>query len=939
MKPHDTGLQSQVLDTRALFTQLGDGLTLVTANSRLARVLNGQYQQWRIEQGDSQWQSPEILSWDVWFSDLWELAGLRGLPETERAVPGKRQLLNLWEQVLRSDPGAQNLLRPESLASQLLDTRRLAVEWQLEFDHPSWRGNGNENHEAFHRWNRAFETLCRKQQWLPPEDRLPLISEAVRDSRLTVSSTIGLLGFDELNPAQLDLCNALISAGVELDILAIPPAMSQLCMWKGKDSEDELHVMARWVRHCLEEKPGARIAVVVPDLQSRRHEVERHLSSVLQPGSRDGTMKPRPWNVSMGTALSRTPLVESAFDLLALLTQRIDIQDIGRVLRSPWLLGGQTERNKRALLEKCLRENYPRQLKLGEVLYRACEIRKYDRDHKELPEDQQEPQPWNSPGMAKLTRTLMQFDRDQRSERLASAWAEAFDQLLASLGWPLAGASGQSGSCHENDNNWQTFQAWQDALRELASLDATSGKLDRTTAISKLRQICRERIFQPRTPPAHIQVLGIYEVSGLRFDYLWVLGLHSDNWPPTAQPNPFIPGVLQQQAQLPHSSPRRELEVARTVTKRLKETASHTVFSYPGMIDGENTLPSPLLKYPDIELTESTPRWSGETWPKLIAQAGQPIVGPLEMPGGLSHTTARGGTSIIKHQALCPFRAFASNRLGAEGLETPVDGISAMLHGSLVHRVLENFWKETHSQQALLALTAKQLQQRVRAQVEQVLDQERGLIFRPAFREVEGKRLVRQACECLELEKSRDPFEVAGFEQEIMADISGQAVRLIIDRIDRLAGGEQAIIDYKTGKVDPRKWFGERPEDPQLPLYAISAETTPAAVVFFVIRDDGCLYKGVVRHEGIFPDLPPKLSKTSEYLVEAGKSLPQTISNWRIVLHGLMAEFLAGEARIDPKDGTSTCRNTYCELQSLCRIGELERLAKSRGHEHSGDQA
>lgn len=930
MKLSGSNLPSQVLEYESLFEQLNDGLILVTANSRLARVLNGQYKQWRIDRGDSQWPSPAIQSWDIWLGGLWETAGLQGLAGTERAVPGARQLISLWEYVLRNDPLAQQLLRPESLATHLRDSRRLIVEWRVDLKSPAWLANDNENHQAFQRWNRAFESHCRQQLWIPPEDCSALISQAVRDGLLTAPAVIGLLGFDELNPAQLDLTRALTENGVQISGLVIAAAQSRAALWKARDSKDELNSMARWVRQCLETQPNSSIAVVVPDLQSKRPDVERHLAEVLIPGQQSVSTRNRPWNISMGTTLARLPLVEAAFDLLALLSHRIDIQDVGRVLRSPWLRGGLAERNSRALLEKCLRDNYPRQLKLGEVLYRACEIRKFDRDHRELPEDQQVPQPWNCPEMATIIKTLMQFERDQRTTRKASAWAETFDKLLASLGWPMASETEQPLDAREHDDNWQAFQAWQDALRELASLDATMFALERGAAIGQLHQVCRERVFQPQTPASNIQVLGMYEVSGLRFDHLWVLGLHSDNWPPAAQPNPFIPGVLQQQAQLPHSSPQRELEVARTVTQRLLETASDTVFSYPGMIEGETTLSSPLLDREAVRVEEKPSFWQEPNWQAMIAESAQVLVEPLAMPGRLAATTARGGSSILKHQALCPFRAFASNRLGAEGLETPVDGISAMLHGSLVHRVLENFWKETRSQQALLVLEDDDLQARIRTHIDLVLDQERGLIFRPAFRDVEANRLFRQTSECLELEKTREPFEVAGFEQEIMADIEGQPVRLIIDRIDRLPSGEQAIIDYKTGRVDPKKWFGERPEDPQLPLYAITAETTPAAVVFSVIRDDGCLFKGVVRYEGIFPGLPPKLTKATEYLVEAGTSLPQTISNWRQVLHRLMADFLAGNAAIDPKDGSSTCKNSYCELQPLCRIGELQQLGKAK---------
>jgi hypothetical protein len=54
--------------------------------------------------------------------------------------------------------------------------------------------------------------------------------------------------------------------------------------------------------------------------------------------------------------------------------------------------------------------------------------------------------------------------------------------------------------------------------------------------------------------------------------------------------------------------------------------------------------------------------------------------------------------------------------------------------------------------------------------------------------------------------------------------------------------------------------------------------------------------------------------------------MPATVADWREVLHRLMAAFLAGQAAVDPKDGRRTCSGSWCELQSLCRIDELERL-------------
>ncbi len=265
------------VDHASLFARLSSGLTLVTGNSRLARVLNSRYSQWRIEQGDTQWPSPAIHSWNVWLGQLWEAASLQGIEGTDHAVPGNQQLIRVWESVLRDDPRARQLLRPESLATHLRDTRRLLVDWRLDPNHPAWLGDENENTTAFYHWNRAFEALCQRNRWIAPEDRSALLSRALQDAQMVLSADLGLLGFDEFNPGQLELLEALRETGNSVSQLVITPAESGTALWQSLSSKDELQKMARWVGYGFEQEPGSRIAVVVPDLQARRQEFERHL--------------------------------------------------------------------------------------------------------------------------------------------------------------------------------------------------------------------------------------------------------------------------------------------------------------------------------------------------------------------------------------------------------------------------------------------------------------------------------------------------------------------------------------------------------------------------------------------------------------------------------------------------------------------------------------
>ena len=117
-----------VFKPEKLFERLQSGHTLVTGNSRLARVLAGQFGQWRISRGERQWISPNVLSWNAWLGRLWEQAGLEGVPGTGFAVPSPRQLISLWERVLGEAENTETLLRPESLARQAMETRQLAVD-------------------------------------------------------------------------------------------------------------------------------------------------------------------------------------------------------------------------------------------------------------------------------------------------------------------------------------------------------------------------------------------------------------------------------------------------------------------------------------------------------------------------------------------------------------------------------------------------------------------------------------------------------------------------------------------------------------------------------------------------------------------------------------------------------------------------------------------
>ena len=88
-------------------------------------------------------------------------------------------------------------------------------------------------------------------------------------------------------------------------------------------------------------------------------------------------------------------------------------------------------------------------------------------------------------------------------------------------------------------------------------------------------------------------------------------------------------------------------------------------------------------------------------------------------------------------------------------------------------------------------------------------------------------QLEQQVCadllsEWLSLERKRDiSFRVLEMEQNHTLDLNGLMLTLRPDRIDEYDDGRRVVIDYKTRAPSKNKWLGHRPEEPQLPLYAL----------------------------------------------------------------------------------------------------------------------
>jgi probable DNA repair protein len=892
-----------------LLQALEEGVTLVTGNNRLSAAVRQDYEQYAMAKGVVVWSTPDILPWSAWLKRSWEDAVVTGAIPAPGRILSSEQELQVWEDIIGNSDQGHGLLRTSATARTAREAWRLLKAWRLEAGEALMPGN--EDNEAFHAWAEAFTSRCQSSGWLTADEIGEQLSIMLSKDAAQCPEALWLLGFDDLTPAQRYLLEAL-ERHCAVNWVRIEQSVGSAVRMACDDSLNEMDGLARWARSRLEANPGARIGIVATDLAGIRAGLSDTLDRVLlpevmKPGNAAGT---RPWNISLGLPLTEYPVIRSAILLLELLRGRISLEQAGSLLLSPHIDGAEHEAGARALLDQQLRRRGEPEISLNSLIYFAG----------------LEGKPGYCPRLLHRLQRLQEALEQHQGMADPVQWSRRFAAWLKLGGW----TQGRSLSSEE----FQTIEKWRDLLSVFSGLEAVTRRLSLAEALSTLQRLAADSIFQPKSEEAPVQVLGLYEAMELRFDHLWVMGLHDEVWPPAPAPNPFLPLVLQRRHGMPRASQERELAVARQITRRLAAAADEVVFSYPKRQEAEALRPSPLIMGFDEGDRAQLRMWQGEGWVRQVHDSSKLEAVERDAGPALEQHGAPGGSSLFRLQSLCPFRAFAELRLGARPLEEAQIGLDARQRGNLVHRVMELFWEEVQSQGRLLQLDEEALLTVIETQIEQAMEEMTRLqpqAMTARFKEVEKERLSRLVLEWLDLERDRAAFRVVGHEQKVSAEINGVEVRVQIDRIDALADGRKVLIDYKTGEVKPAQWFGERPDDPQLPLYSTILEGDIAAVLFGQIRAGGLAFNGIVADEEVIGKLP-----SNKRLKEVMENWQGVLGEWRVMLDRLAGDFKSGVAEVDPKQD-ATCDNTYCVLGPLCRIDEQRALNNQFAKEEEAD--
>jgi ATP-dependent helicase/nuclease subunit B len=900
---------------QAVTDALARGWTVLTGNQRAARSLRHDFDVRQRALGLTYWHPAEIMAWDSWLGSLWRRLLLDG--HASELLLSTIQEHSQWRTIIAADPGTSSLRTLDSLAELA------ASAWSRLHHHQAGRmlhaAANTTDTRAFARWAREFERRCLRLGFLTSAQLPEALTNAVAAAQMDLPSGLLLVGFDSMTPANAALLNAMKVAGCSVseaeplgDFAGLAGSASSHFLVDAPDKNLELLACANWLRERLREAPDANLAVIVPDIDADRAALDRVLRNTLAP-ELNLVYAPTgsgPFEFSLGVPLDCTPIGIVALDLLRWASGPLAIERVSTLLLSPHFAAGAQE---------------PGASRQDDLLSRAEFDAFILRDRPRL-QPQITPEEFASlVSRSRQSSQLMHLREylralsaamrrsDLTRDRNYADWAAIFVEILESAGWaPVALL---------DSTEFQCRRKWEDVLDELASLDfdPQTPRVTFRRALEALEHIAARTFFAPESRHAPIQIMGALEAAGSSFDAIWFLRASDLTWPPVAAVHPLLPYGLQREFAMPGVDAALDGEHARHITKRLLASAPVVVFSYAQQTANGRQRPSPVLSHFGLEKKSSTAIAAAQAVPVPIVLDRMLDDAPISAPPA---ATLRGGASILEAQAACAFRAFAEKRLFSTAPDRASLGLNARDRGSVVHGILHDFWTQVRTQAALRGMTTGERNALLAQCVDSALEKHRSgdqAGWGRAYLHTERERLRRLLGAWLDFEKDRrSPFAVKASEEALKGVAIGPLrLDIRVDRVDETVPGDDSpeapaeiILDYKTGKADPAKWQGDRPDLPQLPLYAVVSPAPHLAAVAFAILRPGkdMSMVGYQSRNGILP--APKRGHTRDLDAER--------NDWRAVLQRLAEDFHGGRAIASPKHYPDTCR--YCLQRTLCRL-------------------
>ncbi|MGD2167078.1 MAG: PD-(D/E)XK nuclease family protein, partial [Gammaproteobacteria bacterium] len=699
---------------------------------------------------------PEVVWVEQWRTWLPEFAARA----TRTGLLSSRQTLALWQRAISTSDTGPGLLDVTSVARWANEAWSLLRQYRVA---DPWAAGGGSDLRRLLEWGSNVEHTLESHGWHTRDDVFVALEQLDVDGALQRKPQhLVLHDVTDITPLEQACLDLLTRAGWRIEYRRLPQIEARVRLCRAKEPAEELSFALEWLLARLEANPEQRVALVVPAGSSAESAVRRRCAHRSDVG------------FARGRAPLEFPPVAAALRAVQMLGSSGNADDLSAWLRSPFMHGFTPEDQGNAVrCEIAERESLVAQLPLRrqrDALFRRLSER--------------------APEAA--DRLARAFALGERIGSVASPvlWTALWREQLEALGWMRDWPSG------ERDRAVQMLEQGFDAAVVLTPI---LGTIDSQRALAELRTALGQPLIGSRFPVTGLHVLNDVDDVGPGYAAAWVTGMTHSAWPQRSGANPLLPRALQADLQMPWASAEYSRMRAERSIRRLAAGVPELIFSWPAVSDGEETgsaaVLSPWLADRVPWRTESTHNGGLQSYRERL----DPVDDSIEPLG--SDCRLHGGATLLNFQASCPLRAFIDFRLQARELPRRSRGVSRALRGQILHRAAAGLLQAgTHS--ASLQTDANvDWAKRVAAAAQRAVNQE----FRNTYGwfdeliRFERRRVELALSRLLELESARSAFSVEAVEREVRFVGNGVSLKARVDRMDRLASGDFAIIDYKTG--------------------------------------------------------------------------------------------------------------------------------------------
>gem|GEM_PF-3077728 len=774
-------------------------------------------------------------------------------------------------------------------------------------------------------------------------DIYQFLSMLVSSGNGLVIDQVILYGFSELTPLYRKVLETVCVK--ELIFVDIQNENSDTSLYTCDTEEEEITHAATWAKQKIQlldsqqAHGGAEnnsgeipIAIVVPDLASKKHKIERSLFKHLEPElyiSKKASLIPNLFDISAGDALDSAHIIKSACLLPQLAQNKLSTTNLKYLFASPyWGEGVSAWRHNIIAKMARLPEGY---VNLYQILPeqsstdpRELDLKGQPQTHSARHEQTSLSQLEKENGEHEILTRIRREKTALAKNRMPSVWVEYFKSLLKTAKFP--------GPSPLSSYEYQIVKRFFSALDEIESLDAIFTapiRFEKFEEILKLKLTAE--VFHPEVKQPKVHVLGLMEAAGLRFQHCLVMGLTESTLPQPAKPHPFIPVSLQRERQTPRSSPERELDYANRFFDALVSGSKNITLGYAKEIDSQVASPSPLLSpyqkaNTQPSLSQNLEIRKKSTFSKLLQAAisfdKYDYIKLGNAPVIPKQSRIRGGAYLLDLHWVNPLFAFFKYRLGVDKSETLDIGLNARVRGTLIHALLHGLYSKFSNRQAIQTFVdSDDHLMKIQQEAKSLMLSSGGDIkyLSELNFAYELEHIAKVALHSLNFDANRnEDFKIETLEKEYEVYINNRVFSTRIDRIDNI-DSNLIVIDFKTGKSALTGLLKNPITDHQLPFYASAINYGVSAVAYMETQPNKAILHGI---------RDPDVSMSEFTAIDKSKSseLPKTWSAatdvWRSCITDRVSEIVAGQVHYQAR--VRSKQSFYNHYLAAVRPEEIE---------------